>query len=120
MSESLEQKWDKLNKQYVEHASSLGKDHLVVSAVIIQNNKILVVRRSKNDSYPGMWEFPGGGVDKGETVIEAIRREAKEETNLLIDHYPVTELMLHPTRTALRVVMLFECIDIYADAFSRA
>lgn len=98
-----------LNTQYVAHAKSLNKDHLVVSAVVVHENKILVARRSKNDSYPGMWEFPGGGVDGNETVVEAVRREVKEETNLDIGDFPSEELMIHPTRTALRVVMLFEC-----------
>lgn len=118
MSESLDQKWDKLNKQYFAHAKSLNKDHLVVSAVVTSFNKILVLRRAANDSYPGMWEFPGGGVDKGETVIQAIRRETKEETNLDVEEFPSAELMIHPTRTALRVVMLFECSDISTMALS--
>jgi ADP-ribose pyrophosphatase YjhB (NUDIX family) len=47
------------------------------TAVIIENGKILLMRRVK----PGEEYFilPGGGVDKGETIEEAVRREVKEE-----------------------------------------
>lgn len=118
MPDSQQQKWELLNQQYLAHAKSLNKDHLVVSAVVTNFNKILVVRRAANDSYPGMWEFPGGGVDEDETVIQAIRRETKEETNLDLEEFPSAELMIHPTRTALRIVMLFECSNISAMALS--
>ena len=109
---SESEKWQALNDLYIEHAESLDKDHLVVSAVIASGRKILVIRRSKKDTYPGMWEFPGGGVDKGENVIQAIKREIKEETNLDVGEFPVSELMTHPTRTALRIIMEFNCQNV--------
>ena len=111
MTISDEERWAHLNAQYESHANSLNKERLVVSAALVNNNRVLVVRRSSNDSYPGMWEFPGGGVDNDETVVGAIKREVREETNLEIGEYPINELMIHPTRTAIRVVMLFECVN---------
>ena len=112
MTLPLEKKWEKLNEQYISHAKSLNKDHLVVSAVVMCERKILVVRRSSLDTYPGMWEFPGGGVDNGESIVVAIKREVKEESNLNLSDFPTGELMIHPTRTALRIVVQFECEDI--------
>ena len=49
---SESEKWQALNDLYIEHAESLDKDHLVVSAVIASGRKILVIRRSKKDTYP--------------------------------------------------------------------
>jgi len=102
--------WTTLNDHYISHAKRLGKDRLVVSAVVCAENKVLVVRRSKEDTYPGLWEFPGGGVDEheNETVVEACRRETFEETGITLPKAPSGEILAHPTRTALRVVLRFD------------
>lgn len=54
---------------------------LAVSAAIVRDGKLLVVRRARQ---PGMgWHtFPGGGVELGETLEAAVAREVKEETGL--------------------------------------
>jgi ADP-ribose pyrophosphatase YjhB (NUDIX family) len=52
----------------------------IVNAIIIKDNKILGVKRSK-EPYLGMYNLPGGHVDSGETHEEALVRELKEETN---------------------------------------
>ena len=57
--------------------------HITVKGVVIYNNKILVLKRVRpsSDGY-GYWEFPGGGLEYGETPHEALVRELKEETGL--------------------------------------
>lgn len=53
--------------------------------ILDDKKRILLVRRSWNDSYyPGFWECPGGKLDEGEDLTEALAREVLEETNLLI------------------------------------
>ncbi len=54
---------------------------LTIDAVIQYNNKICLVKR-KNKPYKGTWHLPGGFVRKGETLIEAVKRKAREETGL--------------------------------------
>ena len=47
-----------------------------------KSGKILLLKRSGiNNFYKDMWQLPGGKVDKGENVTNAIKRELKEETN---------------------------------------
>ncbi len=57
----------------------------VVAAVIIDSEKVCICQRKENDTFPLLWEFPGGSVEKEETLEEAIRREIKEELNLDIE-----------------------------------
>lgn len=59
----------------------------VVAAIICKNNKILCVQRgeSKLDYISGKYEFPGGKIEVGETEIQALRREIKEELLIEID-----------------------------------
>lgn len=47
----------------------------VVGAVLTQGTKILAAQRGEGMSLSGMWEFPGGKIEEGETPQEALRRE---------------------------------------------
>lgn len=67
----------------------MGADKIAVSARVVfqREDKILVVQRSSsNNSNLGKWEIPGGRVEFLEGTIPALKREAKEETGLVI--YP--------------------------------
>lgn len=55
---------------------------LAVSAAIVRDGHVLVVRRARP---PLLYTLPGGVVEIGETLVEAIRREVREETGLEID-----------------------------------
>jgi 8-oxo-dGTP pyrophosphatase MutT (NUDIX family) len=50
-------------------------------AVIAQQGKLLVIRRSQHVVAPGYFCFPGGGLEPGETETEALVRELREELN---------------------------------------
>ena len=50
-----------------------------VVAVIVRHDTFLVIRRSMQVRAPGAFCFPGGGVEAGETNVQALRRELEEE-----------------------------------------
>ena len=52
---------------------------IVVAAIIERDQRFLVTRRQPGVHLEGLWEFPGGKVDAGETHAEALRREIREE-----------------------------------------
>ena len=54
----------------------------VIAAVIRKNGKVLLCSRPDGKHLGGMWEFPGGKVDAGETDEECLCREIKEELSL--------------------------------------
>jgi 8-oxo-dGTP diphosphatase len=57
---------------------------LAVSAAILRDGKVLVVRRARNPAG-GLYSLPGGVVEAGETLAEAVKREVDEETSLTIE-----------------------------------
>jgi len=57
---------------------------LAVSAAILRDGKVLVVRRARNPAG-GLYSLPGGVVEAGETLAEAVMREVIEETSLTIE-----------------------------------
>lgn len=79
----------------------------VVAAVIVVNRKVLCVQRNKDkyDYISYKYEFPGGKVEKGESLEQALRREILEELNmdiriqrdfLTVKHdYPDFRITLH-------------------------
>jgi ADP-ribose pyrophosphatase YjhB (NUDIX family) len=57
---------------------------LAVSAAIIRDGKVLIVRRARPPAR-GVYTLPGGGVEAGETLVEAVVREVREETALAVE-----------------------------------
>jgi ADP-ribose pyrophosphatase YjhB (NUDIX family) len=57
---------------------------LAVSAAIIRDGQVLVARRARGPAL-GLWTLPGGVVEAGETLIEAVKREVAEETGMAVE-----------------------------------
>ncbi len=51
----------------------------VIAAVIRRENKFLLGRRPDHKRHGGLWEFPGGKMEEGETEVDAVTRELLEE-----------------------------------------
>lgn len=69
----------------VNQAKQDGIQKFVVGAYILQEGKMLLLRRSETEDFlPGIVELPSGGVDEGETLDAALHREVLEETGLAI------------------------------------
>jgi len=76
----------------------------VVAALIYNNrNEILITQRPPGGHLAGLWEFPGGKVEQGESHSEALMREIKEETNLdiIVGEHLWTERAEYPDKTVV-------------------
>lgn len=60
---------------------------VLVSAIALINdrNEVLLAERPEGKSMAGLWEFPGGKVEPGETPEDCLARECKEELGITID-----------------------------------
>ena len=61
--------------------STLGRPELCVGAVVVDDDRLLLVRRS-TDPECGRWSVPGGRVEAGEAMVAAVLRELREETGM--------------------------------------
>ena len=60
----------------------------VAGLLVRKDGKLLICERSRQE---GAWQFPQGGIDPGETALEAVRREIGEEVGFLPSQYDVVE-----------------------------
>jgi 8-oxo-dGTP diphosphatase len=55
----------------------------VVAGLIVKDGKLLVCQRTRHQTMPLKWEFPGGKIEEGEQPRNALRRELEEELGIL-------------------------------------
>jgi 8-oxo-dGTP diphosphatase len=70
---------------------------LMVDVVIPAEEGVVLIRRG-SDPFEGQWALPGGFVEVGETVEEAARREAAEETGLAVELAHLVGVYSEPDR----------------------
>jgi mutator protein MutT len=81
--------------------------HLDVAvAIVFRDSKVLITRRKPGGILGGLWEFPGGKQEPGESLEDCVRRELSEELAMrvqpvvsltpIVHQYPDREVCLHP------------------------
>ncbi|MCB1758868.1 MAG: Nudix family hydrolase [Gammaproteobacteria bacterium] len=90
-------------------------DSLQVAVAVIQDRegRVLLSRRAPSSHQGGLWEFPGGKLDPGETLAQALRREIREELGISVEHHSPLIRIRHdyPDRSVLLDV---QRIDAYS------
>jgi 8-oxo-dGTP diphosphatase len=81
-----------------------------VGAVIVHDGKALIVKRA-HDPRKGEWSLPGGRVELGESLVEATKREMREETGLAVEVGDIVEVFDRIHREGERVRYHFVIVD---------
>ncbi len=80
-----------------------------VGAVVVDDaGRLLLIRRG-HDPHAGLWSLPGGRVEDGETLEQAVRREVLEETGCSVRVGPVVGSVRIPAGAVLYDVTDFAC-----------
>jgi 8-oxo-dGTP diphosphatase len=58
---------------------------VAVGVLILSDDSFLLTSRPEGKAYAGFWEFPGGKLEAGESVAEALKRELQEEIGITIE-----------------------------------
>ena len=58
--------------------------HVAVGVIVDSAHNVLITRRSQGAHQGGLWEFPGGKVEVGESLVAALKRELQEELGISI------------------------------------
>ena len=80
----------------------------VVAAYIEVNDKFLIAQRA-NGKFRGLWEFPGGKVESGESDEKAIEREIKEELDIIIKAHELIGSTRYPMGDKELLLKLYRC-----------
>jgi len=58
--------------------------HVAVGVILNADRKVLITRRAQHAHQGGLWEFPGGKIETGESLTDALTRELREELGIVI------------------------------------
>ncbi len=96
------------------------KEHIVTSVVAVivdDDGRVLLTRRSI-PPFQDMWVMPGGKIDLGEPIFEALKREVHEEVGLEIDVNDLIDVFEHLTpgeENCHFVILYYRCRPLYCD-----
>lgn len=67
--------------------------HVAVGIIINADQQVMITRRADHLHQGGLWEFPGGKLEPGESILDALKRELSEELNLqVVEAEPVMQI----------------------------
>jgi len=85
----------------------------VVAALIVREGKILVCQRTRHQTMPLKWEFPGGKIEQGEQPRDALVRELEEELGITAEIGDEVERMQHVYPNGTAVELRFFVVQSY-------
>jgi mutator protein MutT len=95
----------------------IEKPHYHVAAgVIWDNGKLLITKRPQGSHLEGLWEFPGGKQEEGETLERCLAREVEEELGLEVRVGKPLLTVKHEYQSKLITLHMFNCTSVVGEA----
>lgn len=95
-------------------------EHIVTSvvAVIIDNEEQVLLTKRKVPPFQGDWVMPGGKIDLGEPIVQALKREVWEEVGLEVEVGALIDVFEHVTPGEDNyhfIIIYYRCTPLYCD-----
>jgi mutator protein MutT len=81
----------------------------VAAAVVFRDGQVLITQRRPNDHLGGLWEFPGGKREPGESFEDCLRRELKEELGVEVAVGEMLDSVTHPYPDKTVYLRFYRC-----------
>jgi 8-oxo-dGTP diphosphatase len=81
----------------------------VAAGLVFRDGKVLITRRHPEDHLGGLWEFPGGKREPGETFEECLKRELAEELGIEVEVEELLESLKHAYPEETVCLKFFRC-----------
>ncbi|MGB5365169.1 MAG: 8-oxo-dGTP diphosphatase MutT [Polyangiales bacterium] len=82
---------------------------VVAAAVVIREGRVLLTLRVEGQHLAGMWEFPGGKLEDGESPEEALVRECREECGIDVDVGEILDVAHHRFPEKDVLLLFYRC-----------
>jgi 8-oxo-dGTP diphosphatase len=82
---------------------------VVAAAVIIKDGRVLLTRRAEGQHLAGIWEFPGGKLEHGESPEEALVRECREECGIEVEIDEILDVAHHRYPEKDVLILFYRC-----------
>ncbi len=82
---------------------------IVAAAVVIEGGRVLLTQRAEGKHLGGLWEFPGGKLEPGESPEEALVRECREECGIEIAVADILDVTFHRYADKDVLLLFYRC-----------
>lgn len=81
----------------------------VAAGLVFRNGRLLITRRMEGSHLAGLWEFPGGKLEPGESFEQALVRELDEELGIAVEVCELVETIVHNYPEKSVCLKFFRC-----------
>ncbi|OGD86546.1 hypothetical protein A2870_01985 [Candidatus Curtissbacteria bacterium RIFCSPHIGHO2_01_FULL_41_11] len=101
-----------------ENGKGTSLRHVIVDALVLRDDEILLVKRTRKLLEGGKWAIIGGFLDRDETLVDAVSREVHEETGWRVKNIKLLEVVDNPNRPnedRQNVAFIYTCQAVEKD-----
>ena len=97
----------------------MNKPVVVAAGLLFQSGKLLITQRPPGGHLAGLWEFPGGKCEPGETLPECLQRELHEELGVVVNVRECVETLEHAYPEKIVQLSFYRCALVIGEPEGR-